>query len=62
MERMTRTKPEANGNGKRLQAEAEFAKLIENACVRGFHGTASVTVHVQDGHVQYSRVVVDRRV
>lgn len=63
---MTRTKPQvnetSNGVGKRLQAEVEFAKLIENVSVRGFHGTASVTVNVQDGHIQYARVIVDRMV
>lgn len=47
---------------KREQAETEFAKLVENISVRGFHGTASVTVHVQDGHIQYTRVLVDRMV
>lgn len=45
---------------KRKQAEIEFAKLLENISVRGFHGTASLTLHVQDGHIQYTRVMVDR--
>ena len=47
---------------RRDQAKAEFAKLIENVCGRGFYGTASVTVNVQDGHIQYTRVNVDRMV
>ena len=44
------------------QAKAEFAKVIENVSGRGFFGTASVTVNVQDGHIQYTRVCVDRMV
>ncbi len=59
---MTRIKTPLKGNDKRQQAEMEFAKLIENVSVRGFHGTASVTVNVQDGHIQYTRVIVDRMV
>ena len=46
----------------REQANREFAKLIKNVSVAGFYGTASVTVNVQDGHIQYTRVTVDRRV
>ncbi len=59
---MTRTKPPTKVKDKRQQAESEFARVIENVCAQGFHGTASVSVNVQDGHVQYTRVVVDRRV
>ena len=44
------------------QAQAEFANLIKHVEVTGFHGTASVTVTVQDGRIQYARVTVDRRV
>lgn len=47
---------------RRQQAEREFVKLLENLSVRGFHGTASITVNVQDGHIQYTRVMVDRMV
>jgi len=47
---------------KRSQAKAEFAKLIENVCSRGFHGSAGVIVNLQDGHIQYTRVTVDRMV
>ncbi len=52
----------AQTRDKRRQAEQEFAKVLENVGVRGFHGTASVTVNVQDGHIQYTRVIVDRMV
>ncbi|MCC6493096.1 MAG: hypothetical protein IT424_08740 [Pirellulales bacterium] len=47
---------------KREQAQAEFAKLLAAAETRGFHGTASVTVVVQDGHIQHMRVAVERMV
>jgi len=52
----------SKGSDRRRQAEAEFAKVLENIRVRGFHGTASVTVNIQDGHIQYTRVIVDRMV
>ena len=42
------------------QAEREFSSVIANVCGRGFFGSASVTVTVQDGYIQYTRVVVDR--
>jgi hypothetical protein len=47
---------------KRAQAQAEFTKLLSAAETRGFHGTASITVSVQDGHIQHLRVAVDRMV
>ncbi len=47
---------------KRSQAQAEFAKLLTAAECRGFHGTASITVSVQDGHIQHLRVAVDRMI
>ena len=47
---------------KRQEAKAEFAKLIDSACIAGFHGSASVTITVQDGHIQYTRVTVERMV
>ncbi len=64
---MTRTntltrKKNGMANSKHQQAEVEFAKLIENVSVRGFHGSASVTVNVQDGHIQTTRVMVDRMI
>jgi hypothetical protein len=47
---------------KRQLAQTEFKKLLENACVAGFHGTASVTITLQDGHIQYTCVAVERMV
>ncbi len=46
----------------RERAEAEFAKLLSAAEARGFYGTASITVAVQDGHIQNMRVAVERMV
>lgn len=53
------TKPKAS---KRDQAQAEFAKLLAAAETRGFHGTASITLVVQDGHIQHLRVAVERMI
>ncbi len=47
---------------KRAAAQAEFAKLLSAAETRGFHGTASITVSVQDGHIQHFKVSVDRMI
>jgi len=47
---------------RRDQAKSEFAKIIQLVCARGFHGTASVAVSVQDGHIQYTRVNVERMI
>jgi hypothetical protein len=47
---------------KKAMAQAEFAKLLAAAETRGFHGTASLTLSVQDGHIQHLRVAVDRMV
>ena len=47
---------------KRVIAQQEFQKLLESACMAGFHGSASVTITVQDGHIQYTRVAVERMV
>jgi len=59
---MIRTKHDKPKPDPRSQAEAAFREVVDNVGVRGFYGTASVTVNVQDGHIQYSRVVVDRMV
>jgi len=57
-----RSKTAPPKSDKRAQAQEEFAQVLENIGVRGFYGTASVTVQVQDGHVQSTRVVVERLV
>ena len=52
----------STGREKSRQAELEFKKLMENVCVSAFYGTASVTVNIQDGHIQTTRVTVDRMI
>ncbi len=47
---------------KREQAQAEFARLLAAAESRGFYGTASITVSVQDGAIQHLKVAVDRMI
>ena len=59
---LMKTRTNLPQNNPSEQAKAEFAKLIKNVAVAGFYGTASVTVNVQDGHIQTTRVTVDRRV
>ncbi len=51
-----------NLKDKRCQAKVEFENLIENVCSAGFYGSASVTINVQDGHIQTTRVAVDRMI
>ena len=60
--RMTKSNAPARKSDRRDQAKAEFEQVIENVCGRGFFGTASVTVNVQDGHIQYTRVSVERMI
>jgi uncharacterized protein with FMN-binding domain len=47
---------------KREQALTEFARLLTAAEARGFYGTASITVNVQDGAIQHLKVAVDRMI
>jgi hypothetical protein len=56
------TNGQAAKGDRRDQAKSEFTKVIQLVCARGFHGTASVTVNVQDGHIQYTRVNVERMI
>lgn len=44
------------------QAQQEFAKLLSSASARGFHGTAGITLSIQDGHIQHLKVNVERMV
>ncbi len=58
---MIQTSTLSEKTSKKAQAQAEFAKLLA-AETRGFHGTASITLSVQDGHIQHLRVAVERMV
>ena len=59
---MIQTSNLSEKSNKKTLAQAEFAKLLAAAETRGFHGTASITLSVQDGHIQHLRVAVDRMV
>ena len=48
-------------NAKRIaQLEAILAELLAEALRRGFHGTATVELSVQDGTIQHIRRRVER--
>jgi hypothetical protein len=53
------TRPKPN---KAQQAQTAFAKLLADASRRGFHGTAGITLVMQDGHIQHLRVSVEEMV
>lgn len=49
------------GNAKKVaQLEAMMAELLAEALRRGFFGTASVEVSIQDGTIQHIRRTVER--
>ena len=54
------TQSTSRNGSKRGVAEEEFRKLLEAVCSRGFYGTAAVTVSLQDGQIQHTRVTVER--
>ena len=41
-------------------AQAAFAQVIAEVSRRGFHGTAGLTLSVQDGHIQHVKVNVEK--
>lgn len=47
---------------KSQQAQQEFAKLLATASTRGFHGTAGITLAIQDGHIQHLKINVEKMV
>ena len=47
---------------KEEHARREFVRLLEAASTRGFYGTASLSLVVQDGHIQQMRVSTERMV
>jgi hypothetical protein len=51
-----------NGRGKVRDAQEAFAELLAEATRRGYFGTVSLTLHVQDGFVQQVRVATERLV
>lgn len=54
---------EANSKqDKATQAEAEFARLLQAVQIRGYFGTATLTLNLQDGCVQHLRIATERLV
>jgi hypothetical protein len=45
---------------KAQQAERAFLDMLKAASERGFYGTTSLVLVVQDGHIQNLRVSVER--
>ena len=58
----TATSKPMNSHPKASQAQQEFAKLLSTASIRGFHGTAGITLSVQDGHIQHLKIHLERMV
>jgi len=59
---MMKTEPQKTNHDKQSQVEAEFTKVLKHVCDRGFYGLASVAVSLQDGHIQNTRVTVERMI
>ncbi len=60
---MIQTRVETLPQGNKIeQAETALAQLLAEASRRGFFGTAGLTVHVQDGRIQYIRAAIERMI
>lgn len=46
--------------GKAAAAEAAFDELLAESSRRGFYGTVSLSLNVQDGFIQHVRVSTER--
>lgn len=49
-----------NKPSKAEQAHRAFAQMLVEASRRGFHGTTSLVLSVQDGHIQHLRLSVEQ--
>lgn len=57
---ITRTPQQPPPASKAQQAERAFVEMLKAASQRGFYGTTSLVLVVQDGHIQNLRVSVER--
>jgi len=48
--------------GKAADAQAAFADLLAESSRRGYYGSVSLTLTVQDGFIQHVRVATERLV
>ena len=47
---------------KLTQAETAFARLVAEASQRGFYGSASLVLSIQDGRIQQIRVAMEKKI
>jgi hypothetical protein len=59
LETRVQTTPQRN---KIHQVETALAQLIADASRRGFYGTVSVNLSVQDGSIQHIRLTTERMI
>lgn len=63
MKRMNPALPRSEQPTSKAQlAERSFAELLAAASRRGFYGAASLTLNVQDGHIQHVKIATERMV
>lgn len=48
--------------GKLHLAQDAFQDLLKESLQHGFHGAASLTLSVQDGHIQHLKVSVEKMI
>jgi len=54
------TSLKTNRGNKQEQTQAAVAELLATAARQGFYGTASLTLNVQDGHIQHVKISTER--
>ncbi|QDT01272.1 hypothetical protein [Adhaeretor mobilis] len=59
---MNDTRSTRTGGSKQQLPVRELQRLLLSVSQRGFHGTATLTVSLQDGHVQHVRVASEQMV
>lgn len=50
------------GRGKTELAKEAFARMLADLSRRGYYGSVSLTLSVQDGHIQHVRLATDQLV
>ena len=52
----------AKSGGKAELAKEAFARMLADLSRRGYYGSVSLTLSVQDGHIQQVRIATDQMV
>lgn len=60
MNRMTNTTTKQASQTKAEQTQTALAELLATATRRGFYGSATLTLSLQDGHIQHVKVATER--